>query len=79
MGHFTGHGLTLKDKLQCQMSVGYRGHTFIKMLIIKRFSFPLMRKRLNVQNSLMAVEETPVAAILFFKMRQKIFLCKLSL
>ena len=44
--HFRGQGLTLKDKLQGQMSVGYRGHIFLlKMSIVKRLNFLLIRKR----------------------------------
>ena len=38
--HFRGQGLTSKDKLQGQISVGYRGHIVLfKMSIIKRFNY----------------------------------------
>ena len=40
MGYFRDEGLTLKDKLQCQMPVGNREYRFLlKISIIKRFKF----------------------------------------
>ena len=47
--HLSGHGLTLKDSLQGQMSVGYTGYIIIylfKKLIMQRFYFLWMGKSL---------------------------------
>ena len=45
VGHFRAKTLTLNNKLQDQLSVSYRGYIYLlKISIIKRLNFLLMRK-----------------------------------
>ena len=76
VGQFRGQGLTLKEKLHDQISVDFRGHIFlIKDVNQKEIQLSIDEKRpQNVQNHLLTIEETPVAAILLFKIRPKILL-----
>ena len=55
----------------------YRGHMHpLKLSTIDTFSID-EKKPQNVQNSFMTIVETPVVAILFFKIRPNIFQGKL--